>query len=195
MKFCDRRMSDDDQLEFLQYIEYSVTGKRNKKRHVDITSFDSTVEFQLKSLPLTERNELIRLLTHKLGEEDDDDVINEEMLTLLPSLQNRSMSLLEKNARKQRADKIDLKFISDFMYDYCRYDRVHHKLIICQTIITTLTSKKSGAKRSSRLFYIFFLEKVEQYGAIRSNTEQRDKKMRFFGGTFRKLRFAPYCSA
>ena len=137
IKFSDRRMSDDDQLEFLQYMEYSVTGKRNKKRNVDITPFDSTVEFQLKSLPLTERNELIRLLTHKPGEEDDD-VINEEMLTLLPSLQNRSMSLLEKNARKQRADKIDLKFISDFMHDYCRYDRVHHKLIICQTIITTL---------------------------------------------------------
>ena len=137
-KFSDRRMSDDDQLEFLQYMEYSVTGKKNKKRHVDITPFDSTVEFQLKSLPLTERNELIRLLTHKPGEEDDDDVINEEMLTLLPSLQNRSMILLEKNARKQRADKIDLKFISDFMHDYCRYDRVHHKLITCQTIITTL---------------------------------------------------------
>ena len=97
-------MSDEDQLEFLRYMERSITGKR-KKRHVDISTLDSMVAVQLKSLPLTERNELIRLLTHEPGEEED--VINKDMLALVPSLRNRSMSLLEKNARKQQADKID----------------------------------------------------------------------------------------
>ena len=55
--------------------------------------------------------------------------------------------------------------------------------LFSQKSLSTSTSKKSGAKRSRRLFYVFFWKNrsdTEQYGAIRS----RQIKNAFFLGDF-----------
>ena len=122
--FSDNRMSDEDQLDFFKYMENSIKGDRHMTSFVDVSTFDFMVNAQLQALPLVDRNELIRLLTHRPAITEEKDVkSNDDILTLLPSLQKRSTALLKNNVRKQRADKVDLTFISDFMHDYCRYCR------------------------------------------------------------------------
>lgn len=76
---------------------------------------DAVIARLLSKMKLSDRNQLIRLLTH------DDEELNEEILEIFPSLRARSETLLETGQRKERRDKIDLQFISDFMHAQCRY--------------------------------------------------------------------------
>lgn len=77
---------------------------------------DDVITRVLSGLSLADRNQLIRLLTHSSNH------LNAEVLEIYPSLRARSETLLAAGRRKERCDKVDLQFISDFMHDYCRYD-------------------------------------------------------------------------
>lgn len=81
----------------------------------DVVNIQKAVLTQLKGLPLADKNNLIRLLTH------NENGLNNDILTLLPDLRKRSNMLLEKTTRATRADQIPLQFINEFMHDYCRY--------------------------------------------------------------------------
>jgi hypothetical protein len=76
------------------------------------TAFREAVAEQLQSLPLSDRNHLIRLLTHSSKGE-----VNSDILKLFPGLEKRSIHLFENPTRKERADKIPLEFISEFMHN------------------------------------------------------------------------------
>ena len=102
----------DDCLDVLDYCKLKLGAKSG------VVQAELALKQQLDSLALPERNVLIPLLTH-LGDE-----MNEDMLSIFPSLEQRSQKLLTdaitKHKRKERDDKIDLKPISEFMHDYCR---------------------------------------------------------------------------
>ena len=110
LALCRKHYMTDvqDVLHFLKYVEAYITDDKNRM-------VASTIEDQLKTLRLPDRNHLIRLLTHV------DDRLNHDMLCLFPSLQARSTLLLGITERKVREDKIDVEFISEFMHNYCRY--------------------------------------------------------------------------
>lgn len=87
------------------------------------SSFVDAFTAQEKSLSLQDRYMLYRLLTHKPPKNEDDvAVINEDMIKFFPFLRKKSehVLFLDDNGRKERSDKIDMQFISDYMHDYCR---------------------------------------------------------------------------
>ena len=45
---------------------------------------------------------------------------NDNVLAELPTLRKRSEELFQQSERKEREDKIDLQFVSDYMHDHCR---------------------------------------------------------------------------
>lgn len=99
-----------DGVDCLRYVEKSLYQSCPGQ----VVSHDSVITQQMNTLTLPKRKELVRHLTH------DGDALNEEALAIFPSLRTQSEHLLVTTSRKERADKIDLQFISDFMHDYCR---------------------------------------------------------------------------
>ena len=104
---------DADCLDCLKFIANHHQSHSTRDRNV---KNDTVINKVLSKLKLSDRDKLVRLLTHN-GEE-----INNEVLEIHPSLRHRSEILLKAGARKTRRDKIDLQFISDFMHSACRYD-------------------------------------------------------------------------
>ena len=100
----------EDGIDCLRYVEKMLYQSCPN----EIVSHDSVIAEQMKTLTLPKRKELVRHLTH------DGERLNEEVLALFPSLRTQSEHLLGANSRKERADKIDLSFKSDFMHNYCR---------------------------------------------------------------------------
>lgn len=106
-----------DIAELLKYISKKLVGESD-----ETVDFKEAFKLQVQSLlTLTERNDLLALLTHKDGG------LNHGVLAYLPDFVKRSTSLLENKSkkRKRRSDAIDLQFISDYMHDYCRYSLIH----------------------------------------------------------------------
>jgi hypothetical protein len=111
MLFRQYKMENEaDCVDCLRYVEKYLLNSQPG----EVPSQDEVMEKQMSALTLPQRNELIRLLTHQR------DQVNTEMIALFPSLRKRSERLLKSVDRKPRSDKIDLKFISDFMHGHCR---------------------------------------------------------------------------
>jgi hypothetical protein len=106
--FSKYAMDDDDSIAFLNYVEGGLSNTRNIKS-------TTVIEDQLTSLKVSDRQLLIRLLTHR------GDAMNDDILDIFPTLKAKSELYLEIKERKTREDKIDLQFVSDFMHEYCRY--------------------------------------------------------------------------
>ena len=102
--------SAGDAVNFLHDVEKDLD-------HVpkDLFSFREVVKDQFNQLSQPGKRSLISNLTHSRDGE-----LNDEMLDCLPFLRTRSEKLLANPDRKERNDKIDVNFISDFMHDYCR---------------------------------------------------------------------------
>lgn len=113
-----------DGIDCLRYVEKSLYESHPGQ----VVSHDTVVAKQMSILTLPKRKELIRHLTHH------GDALNEEALAIFPSLRPQSEHLLAATARKKRADKIDLQFISDFMHNYCRY--VINVSVVCELMMT-----------------------------------------------------------
>jgi hypothetical protein len=79
-------------------------------------SFHEVVEAQYKSLDQPKKRALISHLTHS-----SEGALNYSILQYLPFLKERSEIMIEYPMRKEKSDKIDLSFITEFMHDYCRY--------------------------------------------------------------------------
>ena len=109
--FNEEKMVTEDCLEFLKYMSKELHSISKS------TPFDQVITSQLDTLGLQERTSLIRSLTHCNG------ALNQDMLKIFPVLTKRSAKLLASGPRKVRRDKIDFKFISDFMHNHCRYVR------------------------------------------------------------------------
>lgn len=99
-----------DCLDCLRFVEKSLL----QSKPVQDLDSDTLIQSVMTKLKLSERNLLVKLLTHT--NED----LNEDILKLFPSLRAKSEHLLGAGKRKTRSDKIDLSFISDFMHGYCR---------------------------------------------------------------------------
>ena len=108
--FSRNQFDAEDAVDFLHGVEKELDHVPN-----EIADFREVVQDQYQSLSQTKKRSLVSNLTHKDGE------LNVEMLECLPFLRNRSVKLLANPDRKEREDKIDLSFISDFMHEYCRY--------------------------------------------------------------------------
>ena len=115
-EYCLER---DDALAFLQVAQQELGHEPE-----EATNFRNVVQEQYSSLTQKEKRTLIPLLTHT----NNGATVNESVLQCLPFLEDRSRYLLANPERKVRDDKIDLKFISDFMHDHCRY------IFICNAI-------------------------------------------------------------
>lgn len=99
-----------DCIEFLDYCRSTIVDTIPCEQ----VQAEEAMTEQMSSLSLAERNTLIRLLTHRGGE------INENMIGVFPSLRKRSEHLLLATKRKEREDKIPLALISKYMHDRCR---------------------------------------------------------------------------
>jgi hypothetical protein len=104
--------TDAARLNFVASLEKDILQGRERVQ-------SGAVEKQVDSLPLTKRNELLKLLTHRSNGVTQ--CLNENVLALFPTLRKRSIELLNQNERKERVDKINLNTISRYMHDYCRY--------------------------------------------------------------------------
>lgn len=104
------RMGTSDSLAFLRNVEKEL-GYEDQKS----VDFREAVEAQYNSLDQPGRRTLISHLTHNNG------ALNEDTIACLPFMRERSVKMIENPVRKERSDKIDLGFISEFMHDYCRY--------------------------------------------------------------------------
>ena len=104
---------------WFMFAKYYIGEEQRSEQEV---AFETSLQDQLKSLPLHERNNLYRLMTHRISDGEDDFEVNEAMFKVAPFLAKRSRQLLitDKIGRKERHDKINLKFIEDFMHDICR---------------------------------------------------------------------------
>lgn len=111
--FDDHAMDNrDDCIEFLDcYKKAKLGGDVSSK----VINAEDALVAQMNSMPLADRNTLLRLLTHTR-----EGTLNEDMIRNYPSQRDRSMHLLTHPDRKQREDIIDLEPISEFMHDYCR---------------------------------------------------------------------------
>jgi hypothetical protein len=72
---------------------------------------------KIKSLHLKDRDSVISCLSLVSNSKD---AIDNVMVTAYPFLAERGQQLLEKPARKERFDAIDLNIISNFMHNLCR---------------------------------------------------------------------------
>ena len=75
---------------------------------------------KIKSLHLKDRDLVISCLSLVYHSKDAMDTV---MVTAYPFLAERGQQLLEKPARKERFDAIDLNIISNFMHNICRWQR------------------------------------------------------------------------
>lgn len=110
----DENMNDGEVCDLLQYSKRAV--ERQARQVNMVNRQDRAIEDALRDRSLKERNQLIRLMTHTAGGQ-----LNEAMLQVFPSLRPRSVELHTAVDRKTREDKIDTKFIVDFMHSICRY--------------------------------------------------------------------------
>ena len=109
--FREYKIQDEsDCVDCLRYVEKSLLESQPDK----VISHDDVIDEQMATLPLRERKQLVRLLTHSCGE------LNNDALAIFPSIRIQSEHLLGASERKTRSNKIDLQFISDFMHGYCR---------------------------------------------------------------------------
>lgn len=102
----------------------SIVGSSNDNKSITSARLEEVIGGQLKSLDLESRNKLIQLLTHTA----DQLSVNHDVLELLPCLIKRSTELLQRDNRKVREDKIDVKFVSDFMHSICRVNTFGRKI-------------------------------------------------------------------
>ena len=107
--------TEKDRMDFIQYLVNDIQFQRKRKREAETGRI---IEDQLDSLSLSQRNNLIKMLTHKPDGEME--CLNDDMLAIFPSLRKKSVHLLNQNERKEREDKIDLQFVDEFMHDHCR---------------------------------------------------------------------------
>ena len=107
--FTEFNMNRAEAREFLRSAEKTLGFESQTECH-----FRTVIEEQYKSLGQMKKKALVLLLTHRDG------ALNEDVLQHLPFLRRRSRSLLSSPDRKEREDKIDLTFISDFMHEHCR---------------------------------------------------------------------------
>lgn len=107
--FSQHQFNASDAVNFLHDVEKDLDYEPE-----ELCDFRKVVEEQWCQLSQPDKRSLISTLTHKGGE------LNNDMLKCLPSLRSRSEKLLANPDRKERNDKIDVTFISDFMHDYCR---------------------------------------------------------------------------
>lgn len=108
--FKKNNFASSDAVDFLSYV-----GKDFNCESKELVGFREAVENQFDQLSVKDKRSLVSILTHKDGQ------LNEDVLQSLPFLRKRSARLLANPERKERSDKIDLQFVSDFMHDYCRY--------------------------------------------------------------------------
>ena len=92
-----RITSVEECLEFLDYYRKSLGESIGGKQHDD----DVVIQRQLKTLNLSERTSLIKMLTLADG------IPNEDVLRIFPALRARSEELSKGKDRKTRKDKID----------------------------------------------------------------------------------------
>lgn len=112
-----------DCVDCLRYVEKSLLQSEPLAQPINS---DEIIQDQLSKLSLPSRNQLVRLLTHS------EESLNEDVLNLFPSLRAKSEHLLISGIRKERVDKIDLKFISDFMHAYCRVNTFGGKVKVAE---------------------------------------------------------------
>lgn len=126
--FQEYKINDEaDRADCLGYIEKGLVKSQPLNPPPEP---DNMIQAQLNSLEsLSDRNQLVRLLTHSDG------ALNEESLTLFPSLRPKSQHLIHAIERKTRSDKIDLEFISQFMHEYCRYDVKCFRVIVLHLLL------------------------------------------------------------
>ena len=109
--FAANRMNPSNSLSFLRRVEEEL-GHELKEE----LGFRDAVEAQYKRLDQPKKRALVSHLTHSSEGE-----LNYSILQYLPFLKERSENMIEYPTRKERSDKIDLSFITEFMHDYCRY--------------------------------------------------------------------------
>jgi hypothetical protein len=113
--FCENDMTSADALSFVHSLEKELGY--TPKGTIDLAA---AIEQQYNAMNQSEKRSLIKLLSHDNG--GGGGRLNDEVLECLPFMRKRSDKYLQQPERKERSDKIDLSFISDFMHDYCRYD-------------------------------------------------------------------------
>lgn len=124
--FSRHRVDRESSLAFVHQVRRELGDQEAAE---DSVQFCEAVEDQYKTLNQDGKRSLVSLLTHKEGG------CNEAVLQHLPFLRDRSEKLIRQPGRKDRADKIDLSFVSHFMHDYCRYCSVLHACIVYVAII------------------------------------------------------------
>lgn len=108
--FVENQMNSKEAIAFVRSLEKELSYK--PKEFID---FRNIIEAQYNNLAeQSQKRKLVTLLSHHEGQ------VNEDVLQVLPFLRNRSVKLLCQPQRKERDDKIDLSFVTDFMHDYCR---------------------------------------------------------------------------
>ena len=107
--FNEFNMNRTEAREFLRSTEKTLGFEPQTEQRLR-----TVIEEQYQSLEQKKKRALIPLLTHR------DDALNEDILQYLPLFRERSRRLLANPDRKERDDKIDLTFISDFMHEHCR---------------------------------------------------------------------------
>lgn len=118
----DEKMTDAEILDFLNYTKREVNCEA---RQLLVDQQQLIIESALEGRSLQQRNELIRLMTHTASGR-----LNDDMLEIFPALRERSVELLTAAGRKQRVDKIDTRFIVDYMHANCRYTCVNAPILI-----------------------------------------------------------------
>ena len=107
------KITSETTVEFLKDLIADISGR---KRHRDEdVAFVQAAEAQYSSLSQPDKRVFTKLLTLTDG------IVNKDMVNHLPFLKKRCIKLHKQPERKDRSDKIDLSFISDFMHEHCRY--------------------------------------------------------------------------
>ena len=130
--FGDKDKSYQNKLKLRMKSELNALFKTNNLKPADIVTFlrdyekdicfeeresrtcREAIHDQFNQLSQGQKRVLIPLLTHRDGR------VNADVTAALPFLSRRSEELLENPVRKERADKINLDFISEFMHEHCR---------------------------------------------------------------------------
>ena len=85
-----------------------MSSKKNKKREVSSLYTDGS------SIATDE------VIVHQGPYDQQCRARNDDVLAELPTLRKRSEELFQQSERKEREDKIDLQFVSDYMHNHCR---------------------------------------------------------------------------
>ena len=128
--FVELGMTRDEALLFLCEVQADMGSEST-----EVINCREHIERQYNTLQQSEKRQLIKLLTHKEGD------LNNDVIACLPFLKKRSIKLLAKPERQERTDKIDLAFISQFMHDHCRYVNIYallYRRFTCTLLIYSL---------------------------------------------------------